>query len=105
MQRILRVNMTDRTVKFEDVPERYQQMGGRWLTSSMVSDEVPAECHPLGPNNKLVIAPGIVTGASAPTSGRVSMGGKSPLTGGIKEANSGGLAGHRLTPRRLPGAW
>ncbi|MFX1478786.1 MAG: aldehyde ferredoxin oxidoreductase C-terminal domain-containing protein, partial [Promethearchaeota archaeon] len=49
----------------------------------------PPTCHPLGVHNKLVIAPGIVTGTRAPTSGRLSVGGKSPLTGGIKEANAG----------------
>ena len=89
MSKILRVNMTDRTVKYEDVPEKYRLMGGRWLTSSIIADEVDPTCHPLGPNNKLVFAPGIVTGTNAPTSGRVSVGGKSPLTGGIKESNAG----------------
>ena len=89
MAKILRVNMTDRTVKYEDVPEKYRLMGGRWLTSSIIVDEVDPTCHPLGPNNKLVFAPGIVTGTNAPTSGRVSVGGKSPLTGGINESNAG----------------
>ena len=89
MSKILRVNMTDRTAKFEEVPEKYKLMGGRWLTSSIISDEVDPTCHPLGPNNKLVFAPGIVTGTSAPSSGRISVGGKSPLTGGIKESNAG----------------
>jgi len=46
-------------------------------------------CHPLGPNNRLVFAPGIVTGTTAPTSARISVGAKSPLTGGIKESNAG----------------
>jgi aldehyde:ferredoxin oxidoreductase len=50
---------------------------------------VPPLCHALGINNKLVFSAGIVTGTSAPTSARVSVGGKSPLTGGIKEANAG----------------
>ncbi len=89
MPKILRVNMTDRTVAYEDVPEKYKFLGGRGLTSTIVHDEVDATCHPLGPNNKLVFAPGIVTGTNAPTSGRVSVGGKSPLTGGIKESNAG----------------
>ncbi|MCD6554293.1 MAG: aldehyde ferredoxin oxidoreductase [Anaerolineae bacterium] len=89
MAKILRVNMTDRTVKYEDVPEKYRLMGGRWLTSSIIADEVDPTCHPLGPNNKVVFAPGIVTGTNAPTSGRISVGGKSPLTGGIKESNAG----------------
>jgi len=89
MSKILRVNMTDLTATYEDVPEKYRLMGGRWLTSSIVCDEVPPTCHPLGLNNKVVFAPGIVTGTAAPTSARISVGGKSPLTGTIKETNSG----------------
>src|SRR4030043_73257 len=86
---ILRLNMTDRSYRLEEVPEAYKNLGGRGLTSNLVADEVPPLAHPLGPNNKLVFAPGLVTGTSAPTSARVSAGGKSPLTGGIKEANAG----------------
>lgn len=89
MGKILRVNMTDRKVTVEPLPEKYMGKGGRWLTSLIINDEVPAGCHPLGPNNKLVFAPGIVTGTNAPNSGRISVGGKSPLTGGIKESNAG----------------
>jgi aldehyde:ferredoxin oxidoreductase len=89
MSKILRVNMTDLTARYEDVPEKYRLMGGRWITSSIVADEVEPTCHPLGPNNKLVLAPGIVTGTAAPTSARISVGGKSPLTGTIKESNAG----------------
>jgi aldehyde:ferredoxin oxidoreductase len=81
--------MTDRTAAYEDVPEKYKLLAGRGLTSTIIHDEVDPTCHPLGPNNKLVFAPGIVTGTNAPSSGRVSVGGKSPLTGGIKESNAG----------------
>ncbi len=67
MSKILRVNMTDRTTKTEDLPEKYKLFGGRALTSNIVADEVPADCHALGPSNKLAFAPGIVTGtAKAP---------------------------------------
>jgi len=89
MAQILRVNMTDRTAAYEDVPNEYKFLGGRGLTSTIVYNEVDPTCHPLGPNNKLVFAPGIVTGTNAPSSGRISVGAKSPLTGGIKEANAG----------------
>lgn len=89
MGKMLRVDMTDLTAKSEDVPEKYKNMGGRWLTTSIVCDEVDPTCHPLGPNNKFVAAPGMVTGTAAPTSARISVGGKSPLTGTIKEANAG----------------
>lgn len=68
----------------------YAGLGGRALTSTLINKEVPADCHPLGPENKLVIAPGMLSGTAAVTSGRLSIGCKSPLTGGIKEANSGG---------------
>jgi len=85
----VRLNMTDLTARVEPVPEAYKNLGGRGLTSSLVADEVPPLCHPLGPNNKLVFAPGIVTGTAAPTSARISVGAKSPLTGGIKESNAG----------------
>ena len=96
MAQFLRVNMANRTAAFEPIPEKYQHRAGRWLTSSIVHDEVPATCHPLGPNNKLVFSPGVVTGTSSPTSSRISVGGKSPLTGGIKEANAGTGWGRRL---------
>ncbi len=86
---ILRLDMTDRTYRLEDVPAAYRALGGRGLTSTIVHDEVPPNCHPLGPNNKIVFAPGILTGTAAPTSARVSVGAKSPLTGTIKESNAG----------------
>jgi len=69
---------------------QYEGLGGRALTSTIVAKEVPPLCHPLGEDNKLVIAPGLLSGTAAAISGRVSVGCKSPLTGGIKEANSGG---------------
>ena len=62
---------------------------------------MPALCHPLGPNNKLVFAPGIVTGTAAPSSGRVSAGAKSPLTGGIKESNAGTSWGQHLAALQI----
>ena len=86
---ILRMNMKDRSCKLEDLPEKYKYLAGRGLTSTLVHDEVPPTCHPLGPNNKLVFSPGMVTGTVAPTSARISVGAKSPLTGAIKESNAG----------------
>ncbi len=96
MSKLLRVNMTNLTAKLEDVPNKYRLMGGRWLTSAITCDEVPATCHPLGPNNKVAFATGIVTASGAPTAGRLSVGAKSPLTGTIKETNAGGIAADKL---------
>lgn len=92
MDRILRINMGAKSgPEFrEETPGPYEGLGGRALTSAIVSSEVPPLCHPLGEDNKLVIAPGLLSGTIASMSGRLSVGCKSPLTGGIKEANAGG---------------
>ena len=58
MFKILRVNMSDLSVKTEDVPEEYQGLGGRGLTSAIVAKEVDPTCSPIGMNNKLIFAPG-----------------------------------------------
>jgi len=92
MDKILRIDMgAEGGPKFKtDPPGDYAGMGGRALTSAIISKEVPPLCHPLGADNKLVIAPGMLSGTTAAMSGRMSVGCKSPLTGGIKEANAGG---------------
>ncbi|BDD87437.1 aldehyde ferredoxin oxidoreductase family protein [Desulfofustis limnaeus] len=90
--RIYRVNMTTLTTSVEPVPQQWAGLGGRGLTSTIVAAEVAPTCHPLGPNNKLVFAPGLLSGTVAANSGRLSAGAKSPLTGTIKEANAGGTA-------------
>ena len=98
MDKILRINMGadgGPEVKTEPLGD-YSGLGGRAMTSGIVAKEVPPLCHPLGENNKLVIAPGMLSGSVAAMSGRISVGCKSPLTGGIKEANSGGQAAQML---------
>ncbi len=92
MDKILRIDMSapgGPAVK-TDALGAYAGLGGRAMTSTVVAKEVPPTCHPLGAANKLVIAPGLLSGSAAAMSGRASVGCKSPLTGGIKEANSGG---------------
>src|SRR6185295_3074479 len=96
MDKLLRVNMTDLTVRDEPFPEEWTYLCGRALSAKILLKEVDPTCDPLGPGNKVVIAPGVLSGSMAPTSGRMSVGAKSPLTGGIKEANSGGQAGQKL---------
>jgi len=98
MDKLLRINMSAEggpAVSAVPVGE-YAGLGGRALTSAVVSKEVPPLAHPLGEDNKLVIAPGMLSGTIAAMSGRCSVGGKSPLTGGIKESNSGGQASQVL---------
>jgi len=98
MDRILRIDMgADSGPKAYETPVgSYAGMGGRGMTSAIVSAEVPPLCHPLGGSNKLVIAPGLLSGTAAAMSGRISVGCKSPLTGTIKEANAGGQPSQML---------
>jgi len=98
MDKILRVSMGEKggpKVIVESLGD-YAGLGGRAMTSTVVAKEVPPLCHPLGADNKLVIAPGMLSGSAAAMSGRISVGCKSPLTGGIKEANSGGQPSQML---------
>ena len=92
MDKILRIDMgAEGGPKAREVSiGEYAGLGGRALTSAIISKEVPPLCHPLGDDNKLVIAPGLLSGTTAAMSGRLSIGCKSPLTGGIKESNAGG---------------
>lgn len=96
MDKILRIAMGPKPTLTEEPIGAYAGLGGRALTSKLVAAEVPADCHPLGVENKLVIAPGLLSGSAAAISGRISVGCKSPLTGGIKEANAGGQAAQTL---------
>lgn len=99
--KFIRVDMTNRQLTVSAVPKQYRDLGGRGLTSRFLAEEVAPDCQPLGRDNKLVIAPGLLTGSSAPCSGRTSLGAKSPLTGTIKESNVGGIAGQYLAGYRI----
>ncbi len=96
MAKIIRVNMNNFEVLSESVPEKYAMLGGRGLISRILLEEMDPMCEPLGAGNKLVICPGLLGGTRVSTSGRLSIGAKSPLTKGIKESNSGGVVGRML---------
>jgi aldehyde:ferredoxin oxidoreductase len=101
MMRILRGNTATGTIGYEPVPENWKSYGGRALVARFLLDEVPPQCDPLGPYNKLIWAPGLLVGHMLSSVDRISLGGKSPLTGGVKEANAGGSTGMRMTWLRL----
>lgn len=94
--KFIRINMTTKAVNTVDVPIEYSGLGGRGLTSRMINNEVPANCNPLGPENKLIFAPGYLSGTPLINTSRLSVGAKSPLTGGIKESNVGGTVSSSL---------
>ena len=81
---------------YQDLPEAWRLTGGSGLIAKIMNEEVPGDCDPFGPQNKLIITTGPLAGTMAPQLGRVSVGAKSPLTLGIKEANSGGPAAQHL---------
>jgi len=94
---IWRVNVASQTLRREQAPETYERLGGRSLLAQILVDEVDATCDPLGPANKLIFAPGLLVGHMLSSCDRISAGGKSPLTGGVKESNAGGRTGLQLT--------
>ncbi len=91
LRNLLRIDLTGGKVNSEELGEKYRDKGGRALTSFLINEEVDPQCDPLGENNKMVFAAGLLGGSGCSSLGRLSAGAKSPLTGGIKEANSGGV--------------
>jgi aldehyde:ferredoxin oxidoreductase len=96
MKRLLRIDIPILTSTLEETPDYPRKLGGRGLTSSRITKEVPPGCDPHGLENKLIFAPGILAGTMAPNTGRLSVSAKSPLTKGIKEANAGRSPAQRL---------
>ena len=103
IMKIVRINVNTDSIRYEEITRdsKFFLLGGRGLSSQIVHDEVPPLCDPLGNENKLIIANGLLTGSPFPNSARTSVGAKSPLTNGIKESNIGGrpammLASHGI---------
>lgn len=96
MDKVVRIDLSNRTIREETAPEEFRLLGGRALIDRILTNEVDPTVHPLNLRNKLIYAPGLFAGSSIPNSGRLSVGGKSPLTFGIKESNGGGTFATRL---------
>ncbi len=103
MRKLIRVDMAAGTVKMEDLTGEYAEFGGRGLTSMITARETPPLCNPLGSENKLIFACGLLSGSTCANSGRLSIGAKSPLTGTIKESNVGGNASNKMGRLRISG--
>ena len=97
----LTVDMANAAASQAPLDEVYHELGGRALIAQYAMANIPPTCDPLGSENVLIICGGVFAGTNFTTAHRLSIGGKSPLTGGIKESNVGGyfgtlLAGHGL---------
>jgi len=90
--KILRINLTDQTAKEEELPFEIAKdfIGGAGFGIKYLFDEVPAGADPLGPDNKLIFASGPFSGTTVPCASRMAVTGKSPLTGAVGMALSGG---------------
>ncbi len=95
--KIWRLNINTQELNITETPKSWQHLGGRGLLARIMLDEVDPTCDPLGPGNKLIFAPGLLVGHRLSSLDRISIGGKSPLIGGIKESNAGGRTGYHLT--------
>ena len=97
-EKIARINLTTGEIKAEplDLEVAKKFIGGRGLGTKILYDEGVASVDPLSPDNKLVYITGPMTGSNSPSSGRYMVVTKSPLTGMIACANSGGIWGAKL---------
>jgi len=96
MEWIVRVNTKTGKILKEKASQEEMRWGGRLLISKFLLREVPPTCDPLGRYNKLIVAPGLLGDSSVTTTGKFSVGGKSPLTRGVKESDVGGEAGMKI---------
>jgi len=94
--KVIRIDMTKIEATEEILAEQYKQLSGRTLSSRLVSDEIPPFADSLGPHNKIFITCGLLAGTTVSSANRLSIGSKSPLTGGIKESNAGGIAAYKM---------
>ncbi len=95
---ILRINLRKGTIVREplNMNNAKQYVGARGLGTKYYCDECDPNCDPLGPDNKLIMMTGPLTGTMATSAGRYNAVAKSPLTGTIGAANSGGHFGPEL---------
>ena len=98
---VLRINTATGESRTETVNSKEYLLGARTLTSRLVGREVEPTCDPLGRRNTLYFANGALAGTVVSSGGRLSIGAKSPLSGGIKESNAGGIVGTRMAEQGL----
>jgi aldehyde:ferredoxin oxidoreductase len=95
---ILHIDLSTGTWEFRPFPEEltWQYLGGRGFNVQFLYNRLPADAHPLGPENILIFSCGLLTGTAAPTSARLHINARSPLTGLLGSSNVGGDFGAGL---------
>src|SRR3990167_1074803 len=96
MRKYLHINLGDRSVRTDELQGEDIVRAGRYFIAKTLLELGAAKVDPLSPDNPLIFSAGPFAGTNFSNANRLSVGCKSPLTGGIKEANSGGTFGYAL---------
>lgn len=96
MRNYLHVKLNDHSIEKEERTGEQLVKIGRYLIAKTLLEMGVAEVDPLGPDNPLIFSAGPLAGTTFSNANRTSVGCKSPLTGGIKEANGGGTFSYAL---------
>lgn len=93
--RVLHVDLARRRLEVETPDDAFYRRyhGGRAMVAYYLAKLLKPGVDPLGPENVLIFAPGVITGAMVSGQGRNGAGAKSPLTGGFGNAEGGGFWG------------
>ena len=96
--KILRVDLSRSSIEVEDFSEEFYRLypGGKALAGYILLNEMPPHTDPFAPENVLVIANGLLTGAPVSTATRYVVSARSPLTMGYGESEAGGFWGPEL---------
>jgi len=96
--KLLHVDLTTGRIQVESLPDEVYRLlaGGRALVAYLLLRDLPQGADPLGPENLLIFAPGVMQGTNFPGAGRHGVGGKSPLTGVLGSSEVGGWWGHEF---------
>ncbi|MCA9916621.1 MAG: hypothetical protein KC445_01655 [Anaerolineales bacterium] len=103
MRNYLHIHLNDQTVTSQPMAGEELVMAGRYLIAKTLVESGAANVDPLGPDNPLIFSAGPFAGTTFSNANRLSVGCKSPLTGGIKEANAGGTLAYGMGRIELAG--
>jgi len=103
MRKYLHIDLNDRSIRTEELEGEALVRAGRHLIAKTLLEKGAATVDPLGPDNPLIFSAGPFAGSNFSNANRLSVGCKSPLTGGVKEANSGGTFAFALGQLEIAG--
>ena len=103
MRKYIDINLGERSVSSRELHGREIAECGRYLIAKMLLEQKIADVEPLAPENPLIFSVGPFAGTNFSNANRLSVGCKSPLTGGVKEANSGGTFGFAMGQLQIAG--